>query len=85
MFYVYIVQSVKNKSLYIGYTSNLDRRFQEHNQNESGYTKKYSPWELIYREGYKSEKDAHSREQSLKLHAQGLRRLKERLRTSLMV
>ncbi len=85
MFYVYMLQSIKNKSLYIGYTSDLNRRFQEHNQNESGYTKKYSPWELVYYEGYKTEKDARSREQSLKLHAQGLRRIKERLRTSLLV
>jgi len=85
MFYVYILQSLKNKSLYVGYTSDLSRRFQEHNQNESNYTKKYSPWELVYCEGYKSEKDARSREQSLKLHAQGLRRLKERLRYSLLV
>lgn len=85
MFYVYMPQSIKNKTLYIGYTSDLVRRFQEHNQNKSGYTKKLSPWELIYCEGYKSEKDARSREQSLKLHAQGLRRLKERLRNSFLV
>ncbi len=80
-----MIQSLNNKSLYIGYTSDVSRRLQEHNRNESGYTKKYSPWELIYCEGYKSEKDALSREQSLKLHAQGLRRLKERLRISLLV
>ena len=71
--------------MYVGYTSDLQRRLKEHNQNESNYTKKYGPWELVYCEGYKSEKDAHSREQSLKLHAQGLRRLKERLRYSLLV
>ena len=85
MFYVYMLQSLKNKTLYIGYTYDLDKRLKEHNQNESAYTKKYSPWELIYCEGYRSEKYARSREQSLKLHAQGLRRIKERLRTSLVV
>ena len=85
MFYVYMLQSIKNKSFYIGYTYDLYKRLKEHNQNESGYTKKYGPWELIYCEGYKSKKDARSREQSLKLHAQGLRRIKERIRDSLMV
>ncbi|MDE2000977.1 MAG: GIY-YIG nuclease family protein [Patescibacteria group bacterium] len=85
MFHVYLLQSLKNKSLYVGYTSDSERRLKEHNGNESGYTKKYSPWELVYCEGYKSEKDARGREQKLKLHAQGLRRLKERLRESLTV
>lgn len=85
MFYVYILQSLKNKSLYVGYTFDLYKRLKKHNQNESGYTKMYSPWELIYCEGYKSAKDARRREQSLKLHAQALRRIKERLRTSLVV
>ena len=54
-----------------------------HNQNKSYYTSKFSPWKLVYFEGYVSKKDAYSREHSLKLHAQGLRRLKERLRDTL--
>jgi len=41
------------------------------------------PWRLIYFEGYISKVDAFNREKSLKLHAQGLRRLKERLRDTL--
>ena len=80
---VYILQSSKNKSLYIGCTSNLKSRILEHNSGESSHTKKYMPWKLIYFEGYCSKTDAYSREQSLKLNAQGLRRLKERLRNSL--
>lgn len=74
---------MKNKSLYIGYTSDLKKRIFQHNQGESSYTKKHIPWTLIYFEGYRSKSDAYSREQSLKLHAQGLRRLKERLSDSL--
>ena len=83
MHYVYILKSNQNKSLYIGCTNNLKRRISEHNNDESYYAKRYSPWMLIYFEGYLSKEDAYSREQSLKLHAQGLRRLKERLRNSL--
>jgi putative endonuclease len=83
MYCVYIIKSLKNNSLYIGCTSDLKNRISQHNKGESTYTKKCTPWKLIYFEGYCSKADAYSREQSLKLHAQGLRRLKERLRNSL--
>lgn len=79
MYYVYLLQSLKNESLYIGCTSGLKKRILEHNQKQSYHTKKYSPWKLIYFEGYISKNDAYSREKKLKLHKQGLRRLKERL------
>jgi len=83
MHYVYILQSNKNGSLYIGFTSDLNKRIKEHNNGKSFHTKKYIPWKIVYFEGYCDRNDAYSREQSLKLHAQGLRRLKERLRNSL--
>jgi len=83
MYYVYLLKSLKNQSLYIGCTNNLKERLLEHNQNKSYHTAKYSPWKLLYFEGYVSKQDAYSREKSLKLHAQGLRRLKERLRYTL--
>ena len=77
------MQSIKNGSLYVGFTNNLKRRIWEHNNGKSSYTKKYAPWRLVYFEGYVSKEDAKRREESLKLHAQGLRRLKERLLNSL--
>lgn len=83
MHYIYLLQSTKNNSLYIGCTSDLNKRIQEHNEGKSSYTKKYLPWKLVYFEGYCAKVDAYNREHSLKLHAQGLRRLKERLRNTL--
>ena len=83
MYFVYLLQSPKNKSIYVGFTSDLKKRISEHNNGESYHTKKYMPWNLIYFEGYCSRVDAYNREQALKLHAQGLRRLKERLCNSL--
>jgi len=83
MYYVYILQSNKNRSLYIGFTSDLNKRIKEHNNGKSFHTKKYMPWKIVYFEGYCDRNDAYNREQSLKLHAQGLRRLKERLRNSI--
>ena len=85
MNYVYILQSKKDKSIYIGCTTDMKKRVIMHNQDKSYHTKKYSPWRLIYFEGYIAKEDAYSRERSLKLHAQGLRRLKERLRNSIEV
>ena len=83
LYFVYLLQSLKNDSLYVGYTSDLKKRIAEHNNGESTYTKKHLPWKLVYFESYCSKIDAQSRERALKFHAQGLRRLKERLRNSL--
>ena len=83
MYYVYLLQSLKNGNLYIGCTSDLKKRILEHNQNQSYHTKKYAPWRIIYFEGYISKNDAYNREKKLKLHKQGLRRLKERLLNTL--
>ncbi len=83
MYYVYLIKSIKHDISYIGCTNNLSKRLTEHNNGDSEFTKKYLPWKLIYFEGYRSEVDAYSREKSLKRYAQGLRRLKERLRDSL--
>ena len=79
-YFVYLLQSQKNGSIYIGCTDNLKKRILEHNRGASYHTRKYVPWEILYFEGYRNKDDAFKREQTLKLHAQGLRRLKERLR-----
>lgn len=83
MYFVYLLKSEKTGGFYIGCTSDLKKRISEHNENQSYHTKKYSPWKLIYFEGFISKDDAFGREKSLKLHAQGLRRLKERLHNCL--
>jgi len=83
MHFVYILQSLKNKSFYIGCTNNLKKRIWEHNNEKSYHTKKYAPWRLVYFEGFISKIDAYNREKALKYNAQGLRRLKERLKNSL--
>ena len=43
MYYVYLLKSFKNESLYIGCTSDLKKRILEHNQNKSYHTTQYSP------------------------------------------
>jgi putative endonuclease len=84
MFYLYILKSKINAQLYVGYTNNIDRRFNEHNEGKSFTTKKYRPWELIYLEGYKNIEDAKDRERKIKQFGKVYSQLKRRIRRSLL-
>lgn len=75
MFYLYVLKNKNTKETYIGYTNNLKRRFEEHKDKNP---------ELIYYEAYKSQADAQAREWKLKQRGQTVRRLKERLKNSLV-
>jgi putative endonuclease len=66
MYYVYILQSLKDKKLYIGYSENLKRRFAEHQNGEVQSTKPRRPFELIFYEAYKNIADAKRREKYFK-------------------
>ncbi|MFH1938256.1 MAG: GIY-YIG nuclease family protein, partial [Patescibacteria group bacterium] len=79
MFYNYVLQSKKNKNLYVGYTKDLRKRLIEHNQGLNKSTKPYRPWELIYYEACLNKKDTKRREKYLKT-TQGQRLLKRRLK-----
>ena len=83
MLYIYILKSGNDKDLYIGFTNNLDRRVKEHNNGLVPSTKLRRPFELIYCEGYKSEKDARKREENLKLRSRAFAQLKKRIMDSL--
>lgn len=79
-YYTYILQSQKDKSLYIGYTSDLKKRFQEHNNGESLATKSFRPYKLIFYEAFLSKNDAKGREEYLK-GGYGRRTIKSMLKT----
>ncbi|MEK7503446.1 MAG: GIY-YIG nuclease family protein [Patescibacteria group bacterium] len=83
MFFVYFLKSGKDKNLYIGCTSDLRKRFKEHNSGLVRSTKPRRPWCLIYYEAYTSEQDAFQREHNLKLRAKALRQLKNRIKRSI--
>ena len=82
MFYVYILQSLKNKSLYIGYTADLKKRFNEHNNGESLATKPFRPYRIIFYEVFINRIDAKKREEYLK-SGWGLRSIKKMMRNYL--
>ncbi|OQB05296.1 MAG: GIY-YIG nuclease superfamily protein [bacterium ADurb.Bin212] len=79
MYYLYILKSLKDHDLYIGYTSDLKRRFQEHNEGKNKSTKYRTPFELIYYEAYKDKSDAKKRECNLKLRSRAYSQLKKRI------
>ena len=83
MYHVYLLKSKKNDIFYIGYTNNIIRRLKEHNDRLIGYTKKYSPWSLIYYESFISLEDAKIREKSLKSFGKAYIQLKLRNKNSL--
>ncbi|MBI4394778.1 MAG: GIY-YIG nuclease family protein [Candidatus Omnitrophica bacterium] len=64
--YVYLLRSVKTGRFYLGWTTDLNRRFQEHNLGKSSYTRSRGPWELINYELYQSVQSAKNRERALK-------------------
>jgi len=66
MYYVYILQSLKDKKLYVGFTYDLRKRLKEHNDGLSFSTRGRRPLNLIYYEAYRNKNDAMVREKFLK-------------------
>ena len=65
-YYLYILQSQKDQSYYIGTTGNLSDRIERHNQGRSKYTKHRRPWDLVYVEKYPDRSSAMKREYAIK-------------------
>jgi len=70
VFWTYILQSETSAKLYIGQTSDLPRRLQEHNHATLGkhrYTRRQQgPWRVIHSEKFESRGAAMTRERFLK-------------------
>jgi len=67
MFTVYVLYSEKFNKIYIGYTSDLGKRFLSHNElGTKGWTIKFRPWKIIHTESFQSKAEAMKREKELK-------------------
>jgi putative endonuclease len=82
MHYVYVLQSQKDHMLYIGFTSDLERRLKEHDNGKAQSTKSRRPLKLIYYEAHQSMEDAQRRERYFKT-TKGKSTLKQMLRISM--
>ena len=83
MNYVYVLKSHKGKRLYFGTTTDLRKRFAEHNSGRTKSTVYGRPWTLIYYEAYFSKKDAVARELQLKDYGSAYGFLRKRIKHSI--
>ena len=79
---VYVLVSLKDGDFYVGFTSDLPRRIEEHQQGRNTSTASRRPFKLVYVEQHLSKGDAMRRETYLKT-AKGRRVLRLMLRDSL--
>jgi len=66
-YYVYVLASKRNGTLYVGVTSDLVKRVHEHKADlVDGFTNKYSVHNLVHYEVFDSIESAITREKQLK-------------------
>lgn len=78
MYYTYVLESIKDRNLYIGWTDDLRNRYKKHNSGQVESTKTRRPFILIYYEACLSKDNAIKREKYFKTGF-GRRFLKNRL------
>lgn len=70
MYYVYILKSQKDSSLYFGSTENVKQRLSEHNSGKAKYSSTKRPFKLIWFCAFPNKKQALNFEKYLK-HGSG--------------
>lgn len=65
-YYVYILQSLKDKKFYIGCTTELEKRLKYHNNGSNKSTRYRRPFVLVYFEKYNDKHLAFQKEFFLK-------------------
>ncbi len=83
MYYVYVLKSNVDENLYIGYTTNLKKRVQAHNQGLVPSTKTRRPLTLVFYEAFASKVDAELDEKFFKT-GYGREVLKEKIKNSVL-
>ena len=66
-YFVYMLKSLGKESItYVGYTNDLKKRINLHNNNKGAKFTRGRQWKLIYKEKFDSKKEAISREYYIK-------------------
>ena len=67
-YFVYLIGSYKNSKLttYVGYTNNLKKRINLHNEGKGAKFTRGRKWKLLYKEEFSTKKEAISRESYIK-------------------
>ncbi len=82
MYYFYILQSLKNKKLYLGFTTDLDKRLKSHNSEKNKASKPYAPYEIAFYSAFKNKDDAVNCEKYFKTTS-GWKRIHKMLENTL--
>ena len=72
MYIVYILQSQKDSGFYIGCTTNLPQRLQQHNSGKTLSLKNRRPLHIVYEEKFSDSKLAYQREKQIKSYKGGI-------------
>lgn len=83
MYYVYLLKSLKDLKLYIGYTKDVDARFEKHNSGKVRSIKHRRPLKLVYFEAYQTKIEAKEREMQLKHYGKAYAQLKKRIKKNI--
>ena len=66
-YYVYIIRSIRLGVLYTGYTTDMKRRWKEHDEGRGAkYTKGRGPFALVHVEKFQDKSSAMKREYAIK-------------------
>ena len=65
IYFVYVLRNPEGR-LYIGFTTDLNRRVRQHQDGEGGWTRSRGPWELVHHEVFDNRSEAMRRERNLK-------------------
>jgi predicted GIY-YIG superfamily endonuclease len=70
MYYVYIIKSQQDESIYKGMTEDIDQRLAEHNAGSARYSSAKRPYDLVWYSAFHSKSKALQFERYLK-HGSG--------------
>ena len=71
MAWVYVIQNPEGK-FYVGMTTDLKQRLENHNSGVSNWTKHRGPWQLIWSQRCESVSEARKLENKLKRQGRGM-------------
>ncbi|MBU3927128.1 MAG: GIY-YIG nuclease family protein [Bacteroidetes bacterium] len=66
MYYIYAIVSEVDQRIYVGFTTDVERRLKEHNSGKTTSTKGYRPWNILVVEEVTNREEARRREKYLK-------------------
>ena len=80
-YFVYMLKSLGKESVtYVGYTNDLNKRIDLHNNNKGAKFTRGRKWKLIYKEKFNSKKEAISREYYIKKNRTLRNKIKENIK-----